>query len=618
MLLAIICIFLTGCQKENIIIKDGKSYSTIVIPQKTDNLTKKTAEDIQQVLNKMTGVTLPIRLDNENIAGNWILVGRTRWTDAVVSKKERDSLGEEGFILRKKGADIALAGSGPYGVAYAASEFLERLGARWYMPGPLGEVVPKLNEVKFDKLNVRQVPSFQLRWIGGDLNWQLRNRTNRITDKTLPAAYKIEPGIFHTQERLIPHSLYYKTHPEFFALVDGKRSPDLDSKLCNSNKDLPKEITKRMAEILRADLGIDMISLSPTDHLKWCECENCKAIDDSNAPYDQEYSRRQMVLYNRVAEELEKEFPDTLILVGAYHIYTQPPKDPNIKAHKNLAVVICHYNKYCMAHPVNDPTCKPNRNYKKLIDAWRKHTSHICFYEYYYKGTWLDLPWPIVHSVAVDIPYYKQMGYEGLHTQYTAQNIWSNFLVHHVAARLLWDHTTDVDALLEEFYVNFYGNAAKPMKKYHELLENQLENCGIHTPGHAGYASIRLFTPEILAKTTEYLKQANKLAKDELVKARLERIRYSLEYAKRVVKFYRLRNWARNSKGKERIEIYEKTIKHAKSLVDDVLRTKRTKFEGIATGRRFGEGQTFDRGIKQLEKELASLKAQSKKQDLTK
>ncbi|MHC4122540.1 MAG: DUF4838 domain-containing protein [Planctomycetota bacterium] len=573
-----------NCDGQNVIIKNGKGYSTIVVPQKTDNLTNKTAENLQEVLNKMTGVALPICKDSEEIVGSRILIGQTKWTDSVVSQKERDSLGEEGFILRKKGSDIALTGNGPYGTAYAASELFEQLGARWYMPGPLGEVIPKINEVKFDELDIRQIPSFALRWVGKDLDWNLKNKTNCIKDDTLPPAYRIEPQIYHTQEQLIPHSLYYKTHPEFFSLIDGKRCPDLDSKLCNSNPQLPKEIAKRMGEILRANPGIDMISLSPTDHQKWCECGKCKALDEANVPRDQRYSRRQMVLYNRVAEELEKEFPKTLLLIGAYNVYNWPPKDPNIKAHHNLAVVICHYDDYCMAHPVNDPNCKRNGRYRELLGKWQKHTPHICFYEYYWKGIWLDMSWPIVHTVAVDIPYFKEMGYEGLYTQYTTENIWSNFLVHYVAAKLLWDHTTDVDALLEEFYVKFYGKAAGPMKEYYELLEKQMAECGVHTPGDARYAAARVFTPKILKKMSEYYQQSNKLAEDELVKSRLERIGCSLEYTKKLVKFFQLRNRAQISKGKEKIKFFNKALTQISSLENE-LANNASRYKGVASGR---------------------------------
>jgi hypothetical protein len=140
-----------------VLIRDGQSHATVVVSQQADALARRTATDLKQTLSRMTGVALPIRSDAEEVSGNRVLVGQTRWTDMVVSPDERRGLGKEGFILRPRGRDVALASGGPYGVAYAASELLERLGARWYLPGPLGEVIARMNRVQFDQLDVRQV-----------------------------------------------------------------------------------------------------------------------------------------------------------------------------------------------------------------------------------------------------------------------------------------------------------------------------------------------------------------------------------------------------------------------------------------------------------------------------
>ena len=605
--LAVLCLVLSAspvtAASPGVLVCDGVSQASIVVSTQADALAKRTATDLQETFKKMTDATLPIRTDDQQIAGNRILVGQTRWSDAVVPPAERKGLGKEGFILRRRDGDIALVGGGPYGVAYAASELLERLGARWYLPGPLGEVIPKLKEIRFDRLDVRQTPSFPMRWVGKDDAWNLRNRTNSIKDPSLPPAYQILPGIYHTQARLIPRAMYVKTHPEFYALINQKRSRDSSCKLCNANPQLPGEIARRMGEVLRENPGTDQISLSPTDGQMWCECEACRKLDEPNVPRDQRYSRRQMILYNRVATELAKEFPDQLMLVGAYNVYTWPPKDPQIKGHRNLAVVICHYEDYCLAHPVNDPTCKPNRRYSELIAAWRKHTKHVCFYEYYDKVNWLDLPWPIVHTVAADIPHFKKLGLEGLYTQYTTANIWSNFLVHYVAARLLWDHTTDVNGLLEEFYKKFYVRAAEPMKAYHEALEQKVAQNRKHFPGGAPRNARAVFNRKLLAELRAHLERARTLAADERVKARIERITLSTDYAERLVEVFRLRDGAKAANGPQRVALLRKALDQALDLRKDVL-TNKKKYAGVATGRYFSGRRMFAREIDKLRREL--------------
>ncbi len=587
-----------------VVVDGGRAQATIVLPAKSDALAKRTAADLQQTFEKMTGVAVPICTDAKPVEGNRLLVGSTRWSDAVVSADERAALGKEGFVLRRRGVDLVLAGGGPYGVAYAASELLERLGARWYLPGPLGEVIPKLEQIRFDRLDVREVPSFSMRWVGKDIAWNLRNRTNWINDASLPPAFRVLPGIYHTQSRLIPHDKYGRTHPNFFALIKGKRSRDKGCKLCNVNPDLPAEIARRMDEILRDRPGTQLISLSPTDGQMWCECPACRALDEKDVPKDARYSRRQMVLYNRVAAELAKSHPDQLMLVGAYNVYTWPPKDPQIKGHRNLAVIICHYEDYCLAHPVNDSTCRPNQRYLELIRAWQRHTPHVYFYEYYDKANWLDLPWPIVHTVAADIPFFKQIGIEGLYTQYTTANIWSNFLVHYVAARLLWDHTTDVPALLEEFYAKFYGRAAGPMKAYHEALEKKVAGSRRHFPGNAPRYAAGVFDEALLARLRGHLDQARALAKDERVLARIERLSLSTEYAGRLAGVFRLHDQAKTARDDQKVAMLRKALGQALALREDVLGHGQ-KYAGVASGRYFPKRRRFGRWIETLRKDLA-------------
>ena len=53
----------------------------------------------------------------------------------------------------------------------------------------------------------------------------------------------------------------------------------------------------------------------------------------------------------------------------------------------------------------------------------------------------------------------------------------------YAAFKLLWDVNTDVDALLEEFFTEFFGPAAKPMRAFYSLLESQWMETQLPTDG---------------------------------------------------------------------------------------------------------------------------------------
>ena len=603
-----------GEHPTGVLIEHGTAHAVIVIPAEADSGLKYAAGDLQSVLHQMSGVRLPIVTDDSSIAGNRILLGDTRFTEVVVTPAERAELGAEEYIVRLAGRDLALVGGGTYGTIWAVAELYDHLGARWYMPGELGACVPRLEKVSVEDFDVRCGPSFKMRWVGKDNRWNLRNRTNHVDDQDLPPAYVVYPGIYHTQNALLPDETYGSTHPEFFALIDGQRSKRTGSrKLCNSNPQLPGEIAKNMAAMLCDNPGVDLISLSPTDGQDWCECDACRALDDAavapdgpKVPRDQTYSRRQMVLYNRVAEELAKEYPDQLILVGAYNTYTLPPRDPTLKAHQNLAVVICHYqpSAACLAHPVNDPTCKPNSRYLDLIRAWQEHTPHVYFYEYYWKVNWLDLPWPIAHTVAADIPFYKSIGVEGVYTQYTTGSIWSNFIPMYVAARLLWDHTADAEAIVDELYLKFYGKAAEPMRRWHETLETRMATTKGHIAGGAGTGSTLVFTKSVIGDLKSSLAEAQSLAEDDLVKRRLEKVAVMTDYTDRLATAFRL---ARDSAGQkdqaQKLELLKQAYLTGDALRDDVL-ARPDYYDGVATGVYFKDNLYMHRYLYRWRKTL--------------
>ena len=54
-------------------------------------------------------------------------------------------------------------------------------------------------------------------------------------------------------------------------------------------------------------------------------------------------------------------------------------------------------------------------------------------------STWAELPFPTVHSIRRDIPYYHREGFEYFYTQYNLEDVGTYGLLYYLAAKLLWD-----------------------------------------------------------------------------------------------------------------------------------------------------------------------------------
>lgn len=604
------------------LVTGGKPCATIVLPRAADTAARYAAHDCQEVIREITGAVLPVVDDSGTVPGNRVLLGRTRFTDAVVPEGDCRGLGREGYVARLRGRDLALVGNGPYAPVYALAEVYERLGARWFMPGDIGECLPDLDTVTVAPIDVRRVPSFEMRWVGNDLTWNLRNRVNLVLDTSLPPAFTVLPvvirrggyiALFHTQEVLMPHREYFDEHPDFFALVDGERCRNRGTaKLCNANPAVAEELARRLLEVKRENPSLALLNLSPTDGQDWCECEACRALDEPGVPRDQRYSRRQMVLYNRVARIVDQAHPGQRILVGAYNVYTWPPKDPELKAHPDLAVVICHYEDYCLAHPTNTTSCKPNRRYLELIRQWQEHTEHVFLYEYYCKANWLGLPWPIVHTIAEDLPFYHQIGLKGMYTQYNQAYVWNNFIPMYVATKLLWDHTADVAAILDDLYTRFYGSAAEPMRRWHETLERQMATCGTHMPGNAPRYAHCVFTEEVCRQLTACIEEARAATDTEKVRARVERMAVQSEYAVELAHVFQLRQRA-TSGGASVAPLLREAIKRGVALHRKV-KAAPDRYDGIMVESRLRTG-IMQRTMDRLRRDLAGTTAETGREE---
>ena len=571
--------------------RDGRPTATIVIGQEASDLEQAAAEALQSYLEEMSGALLPIQTDEADIEGNRILVGRTRLTEAAGVAVTPTNPGREGFRLRTAGRDVVVAGSDPLGTLYGAHTLLEALGVRWFLPGSLGEDVPRQPTIVVPPLDEKQKPDFAMRWVGGG-DWAKRNKCNRLGND-FPGGFKVRPSLYHSLGRLLPVEEYFPEHPEYFALVGGKRCDKSETKLCISNPEVVREVARNMGKLLDEDPTVDFISISPTDGTNYCKCERCCALDEEGVSRDQRMSRRMLIFYNQVAEELAKTHPEARILAGAYHIYNRPPRDQTLRAHPNLALVICHYTEYCNLHPVDDPECPRNQHYRQVLLDWQKLIPDICFYEYYYTNGWRELPCPLVRVIAQDIPYFKGLGIKGLYTQYGS--IWNTYLNYYVAAKLLWDAETDVDALLDDFYERFFKQAAGPMREYYTTLEQAVADSGLHlcTCSLVANNPRLIFTLDVLRRLNGSLAEAQRLAQDEKVKARLAKIAVSLEYTGRLMSYVDLVEQALQAPDKEtRKTVAEQALAMLEAIHEEV-KGNRGKYRGVVDLRSYHWAHAF-------------------------
>ncbi len=248
------------------------------------------------------------------------------------------TLGREGFLIESDGRNIYLIAREERGVSHAVMTFLQGLGCRWFFPGEVWEVAPTRKTIS-GSWHQLQIPSFETQrsiWYGYGAypaerdalsEWNRRNRMGG----------PIEIRISHTWPGIHPEK-DFKDHPEWFALVEGKRQP---SKPCYSH---PRVLEKAIDFALeQAEKGADMVSISPPDGLGYCQCDLCLATLEGGKSFQNHgttfghrpdktlvnvTSETLFSLANRVAGAVAEKYPQTIIGCYAYSAYSHPPSFP--------------------------------------------------------------------------------------------------------------------------------------------------------------------------------------------------------------------------------------------------------------------------------------------------
>jgi len=518
---------------------EGRSDYRIVIAKDCSPAVSYAAQELQTYLEKITGARLPIVTDAEPAQPREILVGKSRHYLLP------DGLGQEGYVLRTAGERLVIMGGEPRGTLYGVYGLLEdHFGCRWFTPEI--ERVPRVRRLPLPQLNERKVPVFEYRetytWESFDGNWMARNRLNgaggrgRLLERQnirppvpeLDARHggsvKFGFGFFvHTFDKLVPASQYFAEHPEYFALRNGKRTP---RQLCCTNEDVIRLCTDAIRNGMRSQPDATVFSLSQSDNRDYCECERCAAL----ARAEESQMGPLLYLVNRVAEAVEKEFPNKIVETLAYQWSRPPPK--TTRPRPNVVIRLCDIE-CCFAHPLASGCCEANRKFVKDLQAWAGVCKRLWIWDYTTNYSHYLLPMPNKRVLDDNIRLFAAHGVTGVFEQGTYDTPDSEMvaLKAYLIAKFLWNPNYDEALATREFLAAYYGAAAPAIQQYLDLLHDYAGKHQTHATIRAQPNSPHL-PPELLIQANALWDKAESLAaNDPGALDRVRRSRMSVDYA---------------------------------------------------------------------------------------
>jgi len=554
---------LTAAEARVHLVTNSEPVATIVLPSEHKHLDF-AVQELNEHLQAAAGCTLPVKTENEMVEGNVILLGESKHTKAL-GIKESD-LPSEGFIIKTLPGKLVMVGDTVHdidgyqqkteGNLWAVYHILEEvLGIRWYMPGPLGTIIPKSSDVVVSG-NVKDAPAFPLRTTQNIRHpkwYPQRAKELKIPEDTSKyilrtREYNAFGGMFVVHTTYHWPRLYHDTHPEYFGInKDGSRqlySPNdprwpwnygknrwkgwLDysseavlQQYIQNHIDFYEGKNPELLQAWRQHKPTDFyIPVSPADGAKLNYSEGAKKLIQYAGNSYGNYGNCSDYIFQfnkNFAEAMYAKYPDKKVCALAYAKFAIPPKSIE-KFPPNFYVYLCMMTgiPYYKEPHVFDLWLEYTRQ-------WHKKTGHkVAFWHY--------TVWPIMHC-----PKFFASGFQkwcqatrdiGLGgfingpclAGKVEQDVYGLYhLNHYFIKKIYWNPDYDLENGLREYCTLMFGPAQDEMYALWKLIWDRWDGTKWNIrPSerrilpHQLYGEEGTYPPTVIAQIREILAKLTK------------------------------------------------------------------------------------------------------------
>ncbi|HVF10532.1 MAG TPA: DUF4838 domain-containing protein, partial [Abditibacteriaceae bacterium] len=526
---------------------NGKAAMPVIVSAGASERVKAAANTLAEYLGRISGAKFEVKTGDEK---SGIVVGTAEdFEDAPVGKPfdAKDPTQREDYLMRSHAQGVLLLGATEHAVEHAVWDFLHRLGYRQFFPGKNWEVVPNTPDLKI-AVDAREHPDFHTRqiWFSYGTWPDNRERMDKWSAKNR-AVRGISLNTGHAYGNIIrTFKAEFDAHPEYFALVAGKRRINPEAKFCISNAGLRGLVVNYVLKYAAEKPDADSVSLDPSDGGYWCECAECAKMGS--------ISDRVTLLANQAAGALHKKYPGKYVAFYAYNFHSPPP---SVRVHPNVVVSVA------------TAFIKGGYTVDQLIDGWQKQGATIGIREYYSIIHWdQDMP-ARARAANPDylkrtIPHFHAKG--GRFMSPESSDNWGPVgLGYYVASRLLWNvkEAERTEAIIEDFLDKSFGTARKPMAEYYRLITGR---------------SQRIFSEDFLGRMYRALDAALELTNDPGARARINDL---VLYTRHV----ELRRNFAEAESKDKQQAYEELIRfsyriHSSHMAHTIALYRSNRYRG--------------------------------------
>ncbi len=457
-LLALLGIGYGSCARADapiLLADNGKAAMPIILADDASSELQEVADELAHYLGRISGAAFAV--ERGDGTGGIVLGAAASFPviDAGTELMAGTPLRQrERYLVRSEEHRLLLLGATEQGAVHAAYHLLRHLGCRWFFPAAEWEVIPSQARlvVELDAIEEPAMPGRRI-WYGFGFfdrnekrcqqeyaDWVRRNRLG----------HSLNANTGHAWQSIIrQYAGTFEEHPEYLALVDGKRQGE---QLCVSNPGLRQLVVDYALDYFVKHPRADMVSLDCSDGGGQCECEPCAAMGS--------ISNRVFGLANEAAREVARVHPGKMVGLLAYNEHSEPPDfvlEPNVYIELTRGFIRGRYS------------------FDELMDLWPTKCAAMGYYDYYSVYLWdWDMP---PGGRAANTAYIAESirDYVARNAVTLSCESGNNWGIHgrgyYLAGQLMWNPAQDADAILNDFLDAAFGPAAAVMKRYYERLD---------------------------------------------------------------------------------------------------------------------------------------------------
>ncbi len=451
--------------EQGILLADkGMTAYRILIPATSNQWEQQAASVLQDYILQISGAALPVIKGKRSGSPYEIILGQNERLDKLGISINFNELGDDGFVIKTDSLRLIIAGGSRKGTLFGVYTFLEKyLGCRMYTAKM--KVIPKQEKILLGKIDDREIPVIKFRSIHYNGTWNAEYADWHKLSQDERGERKEWGSWVHTFNSLVPPQIYFRDHPEYYALRDGKRIP---TQLCLSNPEVLKIVIQNLRKKMAANPEALYWSVSQNDNRKYCMCDLCQALDKREGSP----SGSIINFVNQVAAE----FPDNMISTLAYEYGRKAPA--TIKPAKNVNIMLCSIEMR-RDMPFAEATDSTSMSFVRDVRDWSRIASDIIVWDYVVQFPNLVSPFPNLHVLQPNLKFFAENGVNAMFEQGNRE-VGGEFaeLRAYLICKLMWNPFENADSIMNDFLRGYYGAAAGPIRQYIDIMKDAQEQAG--------------------------------------------------------------------------------------------------------------------------------------------